>query len=193
MTQLFPFTLNAVWGKVRWRVSTYNTESPVTPMDCHSHFFTNPYMHLKKQTILLCKSPWNYWIPGLFLIKNIGHLYISGQKSHCLPCLYFNFKLQKLDRCLIILLMYYNEKNKQLWKIYCFLLYTTASLLLAVELGPTWCREQIFQQVIDFKRTPEIILAGCYTENESPLINHFWGNFSFWINSLFLSTWHLSA
>lgn len=178
----------------------YDEESAPTILSHQSHLwiviltFSQIHICIWKSKLFYCVN--HLEIIGsqvFFLIKNIWHLYISGQKSHCLPCLYFNFKLQKLDRCLIILLMYYNEKDKQLWKIYCFLLYTTASLLLAVELGPTWCREQIFQQVIDFKRTPEIILAGCYTENESPLINHFWGNFSFWINSLFLSTWHLSA
>lgn len=52
-----------------------------------------------------------------------------------------------------------------------FVLYIIASLFLAVELGSAWWHEQIFQQVIDFKRTPGIIFAGCYTENESPSIN----------------------
>lgn len=61
--------------------------------------------------------------------------------------------------------------HKQLWKIYGFLLYTIASLFLAVELGPTWWSEQIFQQVIDFRTRSGIILAGCYTGSESPSIN----------------------
>lgn len=61
--------------------------------------------------------------------------------------------------------------QKQLWKNYYFLLYTIDLLFPAVELGPAWWSEHIFQQVTDFKRRPGIILAGCYTENEYPSIN----------------------
>jgi len=44
-------------------------------------------------------------------------------------------------------------------------------VISSCEIGLSWWSEQTFQQVIDFKRRPGIILAGCYIGNESPSIN----------------------